>query len=296
MGKKVAWLLVILIIIGAVGSNVAKHSFVKVDPGQRGIKRQWGQIQDSSYAPGLVWYIPFSEEMGNEVVLVDIVPHRYEYTFKVRTKDLQQIDLKCAVLCELNDSKVHRLYDKYQGYDAYEQKVIKDMVNSTMLALSSLTDIWSFVGREESMTMDAVKYIVNDQLLADNLVAVKTFRLLSYQASPEFEKLVEQTAQAKQGVKLEEYKAQMARQATERVKQEAIQAYERLAAVAKAEGLKIQIQAEALKDNPFVAQYEMAKALQKWNGNISLPQTLTIMKGANEGGGFPVFPFMKIGK
>ena len=85
-------------------------------------------------------------------------------------------------------------------------------------------------------------------------------------------------------------------QATERVKQEAIQAYERLAAVAKAEGLKIQIQAEALKDNPFVAQYEMAKALQKWNGNISLPQTLTIMKGANEGGGFPVFPIMKIGK
>lgn len=296
MGKKIAWFLVALIIFGVAGMKIIGHSYVKVDPGQRGIKRQWGQIQDSTYVPGLVWYIPCSKNMGNEVILVNIVPHRYEYTFKVRTKDLQQISLKCAVLCEMNDAKVHKLYDKYQGYDTYEQKVIKDMVNSTMLALSSLTDIWSFVGREEAMTMDAVKYIVNDQLLADNLVVVKTFRLLNYQASPEFEKLVEQTAQAKQGVKLEEYKTQMARQATERVKQEAIQAYERLAAVAKAEGLKIQIQAEALKDNPFVAQYEMAKALQKWNGNISLPQTLTIMKGANEGGGFPVFPIMKIGK
>ena len=276
--------------------RVARHSFVKIDPGQRGIKRQWGQVVDSSYVPGLVWYIPYSADMGNEVILMDIVPHRYEYTFKVRTKDLQSISLKCAVLCEMNDSKVHKLYDKYQSYDVYEQKVIKDMVNSIMLAMSSLTDIWSFVGREETMTMDAVKYIANDQLMADNLVSVRSLRLLSYQASPEFEKLIEKTAQAKQGVKLEEYKVQMARQSTERVKQEAIQAYERLAAVAKAEGLKIQIQANALRDNPFVAQYEMAKALQNWNGNISLPQTLTIMKGANGGGGFPVFPFMQIGK
>lgn len=295
MGKKIAWLLVILIIIGAASVNVGRHSFVKIDPGQRGIKRQWGQVVDSSYVPGLVWYIPYSQDMGNEVITIDIVPHRYEYTFKVRTKDLQQISLKCAVLCEMNDARVHKLYDKYQGYDAYEQKVIKDMVNSIMLAMSSLTDIWSFAGREEAMTMDAVKYIANDQLLADNLVKIRTFRLLSYQASDEFEKLVEKSAQAKQGIKLEEYKAKMAQQATERVRQEAIQAYERLAAKAKAEGLKIQIQADALKDNPFVAQYEMAKALQKWNGNISLPQTLTIMKGANGGGGFPVIPFMKIG-
>ncbi len=48
----------------------------------------------------------------------------------------------------MNDSKVHKLYDKYQSYDVYEQKVIKDMVNSIMLAMSSQTDIWSFVGRE----------------------------------------------------------------------------------------------------------------------------------------------------
>lgn len=86
--------------------------------------------------------------MENEIILMDIVPHRYEYTFKVRTKDLRSISLKCAVLCEMNDSKVHKFYDKYQSYDVYEQKVIKDMVNSIMLAMSSLTDIWSFVGRE----------------------------------------------------------------------------------------------------------------------------------------------------
>ena len=86
MGKKVAWLLVALIVIIAACVNVTKHSFVKVDPGQRGIKKQWGQVVDSSYVPGLVWYIPYTQDMGNEVITMDIKPHRYEYTFKVRTK------------------------------------------------------------------------------------------------------------------------------------------------------------------------------------------------------------------
>lgn len=54
MDKKIAWLLVICIIIGAAGMRVARHSFVKIYSGQRGIKRQWGQVVDSSYVLGLV--------------------------------------------------------------------------------------------------------------------------------------------------------------------------------------------------------------------------------------------------
>ena len=107
----------------------------------------------------------------------------------------------------MNDTRVHKMFEKYQGYKQYEEKVIRDMVNSTMLTLSALTDIWSFVGNEEKIVTEAVEYIVRDQLLTEGLVKVKTFRLLSYQASPEFENLIEQTVQAKQGEKLEKYKS-----------------------------------------------------------------------------------------
>lgn len=168
------------------------------------------------------------------------------------------------------------------------------MVNSTMLTLSALTDIWSFVGNEEKIVTEAVEYIVRDQLLTEGLVKVKTFRLLSYQASPEFENLIEQTVQAKQGEKLEKYKSQMAKQATARVKEEAQQIYERMAAEAKAQGIEVELKAKALKNNPFVAQYELAKAVQKWNGELNLPQTLTMMEGANSSG--TIIPFLKIGK
>lgn len=294
MSKKTATVLIILIVLVFGCWRVSQDSFVKVNPGQRAVKTVWGQIKDSSYVPGLVWYIPYSRHMGNEVQIVDVQPQRYEYTFSVRTKDLQKISLKCALLCEMNDSQVHKMFEKYQGYKQYEEKVIRDMVNSTMLTLSALTDIWSFVGNEEKIITEAVEYIVRDQLLTEGLVKVKTFRLLSYQASPEFENLIEQTVQAKQGEKLEKYKSQMAKQATARVKEEAQQTYERMAAEAKAQGIEVELKAKALKNNPFVAQYELAKAIQKWNGELNLPQTLTMMEGANSSG--TIIPFLKIGK
>lgn len=284
----------ILIIFGIV--SIMQDCVIKVSPGQRAVQTKWGEIVDTTYAPGLVFNIPYSKSLGNDVILVDIKPKRYEYTFNVRTKDLQQLNITCAVLCEMNDQTVHKLYDKYQSYDAYEKKVIKDLVNRTMFTLSSFVDVWSFMGSKETPLTEAVQYIITDQLKSENLMCAKNFSLLDYKASKDFEKLVEQTVQTKQGITLEGYKVEMAKKATERVLEEARQIYEKMAAVAKANGLEIQIKAAAVQNNPFIAQYETAKALQKWNGEITLPQTLTIMKSANENTGFPLIPFMKIGK
>lgn len=293
---KTVWICTVLVLFLLGILTVGKDTFVKVPLGQRAVKTEWGVVVDSTYAPGLVWRIPYTEFMGNDVWLVDIRPKRYEYNITVRTKDVQQLSLKCAILCEMNEATVHKLYDKYQGYDAYEQKIIKDMVTNVTLTLSSFTDIWSFMGSKETPLTEAVKYIIDDQLKNEDLMRAKAFNLLSYKASPEFEKLIEKTVQTKQNIKLEEYKVEQAKLATQRVLEEARQTYEKMAAVAKAEGLTIQIEAAAVQNNPFIAQYEAAKALQKWNGEITLPQTLTIMKGANENGGFPFVPFMRIGK
>lgn len=293
---KFFWRLTIFVLIICGIVSITQDCFIKVSPGQRAVKTKWGEIVDTTYAPGLVFNIPYSKSLGNNVNLVDIKPKRYEYKFDVRTKDLQHLTVTCAVLCEMNDKTVHKLYDKYQSYDAYEKKVIKDLVNRTMFTLSSFVDIWSFMGSKETPLTEAVQYIIADQLKSENLMCAKNFSLLDYKASKDFEKLVEQTVQTKQGITLEGYKVEMAQKATERVLEEARQVYEKMAAVAKANGLEIQIKAAAVQNNPFIAQYETAKALQKWNGEITLPQTLTIMKGANENAGFPLIPFMKIGK
>jgi regulator of protease activity HflC (stomatin/prohibitin superfamily) len=205
---------------------------------------------------------------------------------------MQKIKLTVSVLQEPNVPKLHVMANQYNSYDDYQKQVVQDLLNATMVTLCGLSDIWSFVGGYESMTLDAVNYIVNDQLIKDNFVGIRAIRLLGFQASPEFEQLMEETAKAQQELTLEELKAQKAAIETKKVMEEAKQTYERMAAVAKANGLEIQIKAQALKDNPFVAQYEMAKALQNWNGELSLPQTLSLIEASNKG--LPIMPFMNL--
>lgn len=290
------WAIVALSALGYGAIFVVKNSFVLVNQGERGIKLSFGKVVQKSYGPGLVWYMPFSQDWGNKVIKVEVRPQRYGYNVPVRTKELQKVSLDCSVLLQLTPDSIHVLYDKYTGYEAYEQNVVRDLVQQTMLTLSSQMSFWSFAEETNSLMADAVTYIVNDQLIAQNLVKVEAFRLKGYQASPEVEALIEKTVQAHKNIELEQLKLEMAKIETEKVKQEAIQTYERLAAVAKANGIDVQIKAEALK-NPFVAQYEVAKALQKWNGDLTLPNTLMTMSqaaGGNGGVAPSIFPIMPI--
>ena len=269
---------------------------VLVKPGFRGVKTTWGKIEEKSYAPGLVWKIPFSQDLGNDILLVDVKPQRFEYNFTVKTKDLQELSFNCALVLKLNEDTVHSLIHNYPGGTfEYEQTVVKDLVNSTILGLFGQTDIWMFVADgQDRLITEATEYIINDNLIRQNFMSLSSVRNLGYKASTEFETLVEQTVQAKQGITLEEYKAQMAKQATARVKEEAVQTYERLAAEARANGLKIQIEAEAVKNNPFIAQYEIAKALNNWNGTIpNLPEVFTTMKEGS-GSGSDLIKFFPI--
>lgn len=290
--KKLKLLIVIAIavaILAKLSLSVINNSFVKISPGQRAVKAKWGKIQDTTYKPGLVWFIPYTQDMGNEVFVVDVKPQRYEYSIVARTKDMQRVTWNYAVLCEIKEDRLHVMYDKYTNYTEYEQKVVRDLMQFTMLSLSSMVDFWSIAGSERNIVTSAVEYIVNDQLINENLVSISSLKILGYEASPEFEALIAQTIQTRQGITIEEYKVEMAKIVTERVKEEAIQAYELLAAEVKARGLEVEITANAVKDNPFIAQYEMAKALQKWDGKLSLPNTLTLMEGAN---GASVVPFL----
>ncbi len=286
--------IVALILIAVVCAfPLAKDAFedrtqrpmVKVPPRHAAYKTVFGVIQDTTYGPGLVWQVPFTGWLGNKIDTLNIEPRYYPYNLHVKTEDLQELDIQLSVLCTPCETNVHKLITKYPGYDVYEQKVIKDLMQSIVTTMCGFTNAWSLVGGYEKMTTDAINYIINDQLVSEGFVTISAVRLLGYKASPEFEKLMEETAQLKQKLTIEQLKAQVAEIETKRVKEEATQTYEKLAAVAQANGLEIKIKADALKDNPFVAQYEIAKALQKWNGNIpDLPQTLTIMKTANADG------------
>ena len=293
MKKKIAVVtLILLVFLLPAAWKLFNKAYVKVPPKHSAFKTCWGVIQDTTYGPGLVWLLPGTEEMGNTVTIVNTEPKNYEYQFEVKTKNLQKIKLKVSVLQEPIAPNLHRMANKYSSYDAYQQQVVKDLLKSTMITMCGLTDIWSLVGGYEGMTLEAVNFIINDQLIKDDYVSIRAIRLLGFEASPEFEQLMEKTAQAQQEISLEELKAKKAAVETQKVLEEARQTYERMAAVVKANGLATQIEAEAVNNNPFIAQYRAAQALQNWNGELSLPQTLSIIEASNKG--LPILPFMNL--
>lgn len=289
------WFLTIvaLLALGYGTAYVAKNAFVLVNQGERGIKLSFGKVVQKSYGPGLVWYLPFSEDWGNKVVKVDVRPRNYAYNLSVRTKDVQRMSLDCSVLLQVVPDSVHVMYDKYTGYDDYEMKVVRDMVQSTMLALSSQMSFWSFVGNEVDLITEATEYIVNDQLMSENLVRIDKIWLNDYHGSAEMESLIEQTMQAKQRVDLEQFKLEQAKIKTEQVKLQAIQRYEMLAADENAKAIATKVESEATRNNPYIALYKFAKA---WNGNLTLPETLMFMTGEGGGSGASVLPIIPLHK
>ncbi len=291
--KKILLVLLALVVLAVpFGVKTFKSSYVRIPQKHAGYKMVWGEIQPRTYGPGHTFIIPFTEEYGNEVKILNVQPRNYKYDFDVKTKDLQTISLNVSVLQEPNPEKLYIMANQFDSYESYQKEVVQDLLNSTMVALCGLTDIWTLVGGYEQTALDAVNYIINDQLMQDNYVHIRAVRMLGFKASPEFEALLEKTAQTRQEISIEELKAQKAAVETKRVLEEAKQNYERLAAIARANGIDVQIKAEALK-NPYVAWYEVAKALQtNWNGEFNLPQTLTIMEASNKG--LPVLPFMNL--
>lgn len=301
--KKPIWkILGLLLLIGALGwgaFTVTRASFVKVNPGERAIKRYFGEVEPQSYGPGLVWYIPFSQDWGNEVIVVNTRPKTFDYHSVIRTKEQLKASIYYSVTCQINEERVHVMYNKYTDIDNYKSVKIDHMMPSIMMLLTSKMSFWSLSDETSSLVTEAAQYILNDQLGADSLVAITNFYFKGYQASAEIEAKIEQIAQAHQNIELEQLKLQMAKIETEKVREEAQQTYERMAAVAKANGIEIEILNKNIT-NPLIAQYRVAKALEeaasKWDGSINTPNALTIMKSAGENGGgispsiFPIMP------
>lgn len=250
------------------------YTVVDGGKGEAGIKVTMGYITPQTYLNGPVFRIPFISYVDK----MNIRQQAYNSdTMQIKTKNFQEISFSCVIIYEPNKKRVHELYANV-GKE-YQPVILTPLIEDAVKEVIGKYNIQFLVESREKVR-EAALYIVQDQLTKDELLRVKDFRFQTLKFSPEFEKMAEEVALANLSIKKATFE-------TDRVAQEAQQNYLRLKAAAEAAGLELKLKSEALK-NPLILNYELMKAIQKWDGKLNLPSTL--MTGSNGSSILPIIP------
>jgi len=245
--KFLLWTVVILFIVSFAVVNVLKI----IRPGEVAAIEEYGHVRNQSYQNGIVTIVP-----GGKVVRFPRWEQKYDFSWQLKTGNVQTVTIKGALNYSLNPQQVHVLYQAVG--ENYKPVLVEPLLQGTLNQMIGKQEPAYIVNNPEVIG-EAALYIVKDQLKQTNLVFVRDLQLFA----PTFDKDLEQA-----------YKdVAVAQLATKRVEEETKQ----LLMKAEAEGKALKLKSEALR-NPLIVQYEVAKALGAWKGN--LPNTLVLGQGA----------------
>ena len=239
---------------------VINNSLHVIKPGYRAAVETLGAVADRSYENGPVWVFPFV----TEVIPYDVKEQKYDFAYKLKTANMQNVLVSGAINYNLNGDRVHILH-QYVGKD-YQKVMIEPLLEGVLTQTVGKNDPAFLVNNMEMVT-EAVSYIIKDELAQVDLLNTRDIKLFK----PEFSEELEAAYRD----------AEVAKVATQRVEQEAQQ----MLLKAQSEGKALELKSNALK-NPLIVQYEVAKALGSWSGN--LPSTLVLGDNA--------LPMLPLGK
>jgi regulator of protease activity HflC (stomatin/prohibitin superfamily) len=233
----------VVIIIGIIVVVNLLSFFVVVDPGERGILMQFGNIQ-GIYDPGLHFQIPIL----NNVIIMDVRTQKSQVQVNAASKDLQSITSTVALNYHIDPLKIDKLYQQI-GVQ-YEERIISPAIQESVKATTA-----QFTAEELITKRPAVKEDIKAKLierLAPSYVIIDDFSIVDFSFSEEFNKAIESKQTA----------VQTALKAENDLKRIQIEAQQQIE-TAKAQAESIRIQGEALQKNQDLVKL---KAVEKWNG------------------------------
>ena len=248
------WLTLVfaLFVLVTLGRNCCEIAY----PGEGAIKTTLGTVHDETFH-GLVLKWPIIEE----VIKYNTKQQTQSYEeLKLKTKDIQNVYLSCSVIYQINDENLPNMV-KNVNMDNYINDILTPRVENAVLETIGKNDVWLLI-TEMDMIREATRYIISDQLSTDNYIIIKDILF----KDPDFD------AQFKTAIldKLtEEVLLERAKIQTQKVEQEALQAL----AMASVEPKVAELMNKAIS-NPLIIKYEAMKALNNWDGKLTLPNTL----------------------
>ncbi len=235
--------LTLLTILGIIILFNIFRFFTVIEPGERGLLLQFGNIQ-KILEPGLHFQMPII----NSVVVIDVRIQKGEVSVAAASKDLQSIETSVALNYHVDASKVDELYRNI-GTEFYE-KIITPAIQESVKATTAQYTAEELITKRQLVKED-IKKDLSTRLASSN-VLIDDFSIVNFNFSEEFNSAIESKQTAVQ-------EALKAENDLRRIQIEAQQQIE----TAKAQAESIRIQGEALKDNNGLVQLKM---VEKWNG------------------------------
>lgn len=234
------------ILLLSVLSSLTACGIEQVDEGYRGIKTNWGKVQEEPLGPGIYFYLPWAANIFEMEVREQILSESTECF----TKDTQTVKVVYSVTYYPEPKAIAGIYSQFgHGWD---QKIIKPAV------LGSLKDsIGQYIADDLVSKREVVKKTAEAELkaaLATRHVNVTRLDLTNLDFDDAYEKAVEDKVVAIQNAaRAKNETVQIEEQAKQKVK------------TAEADATAMRIKSAALSANKGLVSYE---AIQKWDGKL----------------------------
>ena len=217
-----------------------------VDPGLRGVKVTFGEMDSTLLGEGFHWKSPFAE-----VERISVRQYTQETKAEAFSSDLQHINVKLQILFRIPESSVLTVYQKYSG-SVFDTLITPRTQEALKEVTSSLTSEQIVKSREEvkQKTLALTREKIGTLLVIEDVVIEDIALSAQLQGAIEAKMVQEQeTAKAKF------------------VQQKASIDAETSIIQARGEAESIKIRGDALRQNPKVIEMKM---VEKWDGRAPL--------------------------
>lgn len=245
-----------VVIVAYLGMFLFLNSTTIAPPGTTAAKVTLGSVDKEAHQ-GFFWRAPFV----SHAVIVNTKQQTAKYgSQNLKTRDLQNIGLNCAVIYQINSEKVPQIVADVEP-EKIDTLLLFPRIGNALQEIIGKNDVYLLVTQQE-MVREATKYVLADLLSVDGYITVKDVMFQNLKFSSQFEETIEKKLTEAQLLEI-------ARIQTLKVEEEAKQ----IMALASVD-LDVLKKRNCVLTNPLVVKYEATKLLQKWNGE--LPSSLIV--------------------
>ena len=162
------------------------NPFVIVDAGERGIVKQFGNVQENVLDEGLHIKVPIRDQ----VVIMDVRTQKYEIDATAASNDMQITKTTVAVNYHLVPSGINNIY-QLVGLD-YEFKIIAPAIQEVVKAATANFKAEELI-TQRPLVKEAIESSLKRQMLERGII-IETVYITSFDFSSEFNAAIEAKA------------------------------------------------------------------------------------------------------